>query len=131
MQQDFITLTTYTYPHDAELTALKALLDDHQVRYYVMDDHFLGVVPFDTQAIGGVKVRVISSQWGRANQLLQRLKQERPRELQPFDDEDAAWMAMRQAEEADRERQAKRLLRILALTVALGSGGTLLAWLLG
>jgi len=130
LAQDFTTLVSYTYPHDAELVALQAQLAQAGLQYYVMDQHFLGVLPFDSQAIGGVKVRVLDSQLGRAQAILDALKAQRPQVLEPIDEEDAAWMAERQAEEALRERDAKRFLTAVKITAALTVGGGLLAWLL-
>lgn len=127
---DFYTIVTYPYPHDAELVALKARLDQAGLDYYVMDHHFLSVVPFDTQAIGGVKVRVRGDQTGRALRLLRALQAERPLPIEPLDAEDAAWMAERAQEAEQRERYGKRFLRLLKLSGGLLGGGLLLRLLM-
>lgn len=121
--QDFVTVATYPYPHDAELVALKARLDDAELDYYVMDNNFLSVVPFDTQAIGGVKVRVLATQTGRAHRVLKELQAERPLPIKPLDEEDAAWMAERAAETEQRERYGRRFMRMLKLSGVLIGGG--------
>ena len=123
---DFVTLTTYPFPHDAELVALKARLDQAGLRYYVMDDNFLSVVPFDTQAIGGVKVRVWEPQLGQALQIWELLKEERPQGIEPIDSEDAAWMAERAQAEAQRGAKAKSTF----WTMGIVSGISLLGYLL-
>jgi hypothetical protein len=128
--QDFHTIVSYPYPHDAELVALRARLDDAGLDYYVMDHHFLSVVPFDTQAIGGVKVRVRGHQTGRAMTLLRELKAERPREIEPIDEEDAAWMAERAREGVARERYGRRLVRTLKISGGLLGSGLLVRLLL-
>ncbi|MEM9987586.1 MAG: hypothetical protein AAF804_21045 [Bacteroidota bacterium] len=123
---DFVTLTTYPYPHDAELVALKARLDQADLRYYVMDDNFLSVVPFDTQAIGGVKVRVWEPQLGQALQIWELLKEERPQVIQPIDPEDEAWMIERAKAEAQRGAKAKSTF----LAMGIGSGISILGYIL-
>jgi hypothetical protein len=130
MPQDFVTITTYPYPHDAELVALRARLDAAQLDYYVMDHHTLSIVPFDTQALGGVKVRVRQDQTGRAGALLRELQAERPRPIEPLDAEDAAWMAERTEQLQVREHYARRFLQALKLGAGLLAGGLLLQWVL-
>jgi len=130
MPQDFITIATYPYPHDAELVALKARLDAAQLDYYVMDHHTLSIVPFDTQAIGGVKVRVRQDQTGRASSLLRELKAERPRPIEPLDEEDAAWMAERAQQLQAREHYGRRFLQALKIGGGLLAGGMLVSLLL-
>jgi len=129
MQGDFITIATYPYPHDPELTALQARLTEAGLHFYVMDNNFLSVIPFDTQAIGGVKVRVHEEQLGRAQRVLEKLKAERPLPIEPLDEEDAAWMQERQEEAIKQEREGRRVLRVLGVGGGLLGLGALLRWL--
>lgn len=129
MQGDFVTIATFPYPHDPELTAFQARLTEAGLQYYVMDSHFLSVIPFDTQAIGGVKVRVPEEQLGRAQRVLDRLKAERPKPLEPMDEEDARWMMERKEEEIRQEKEGRKVLSVLGVGSGLVGIGALLRWL--
>lgn len=54
--KDFITIATYTYPH--EYTILRLLLDQESISYFFQNETMIGVFPFYSNALGGIKLQV-------------------------------------------------------------------------
>lgn len=52
----FVTAAIFTYPH--EITILKHLLEEAGLQFYFENETMASVVPFYTQALGGIKLKV-------------------------------------------------------------------------
>lgn len=53
---NFVTLATFTYPH--EYAVLKLLLEQKHVRFYFQNETIIGLVPFHSNAFGGIFLKV-------------------------------------------------------------------------
>ncbi len=54
--KDFVTIKTFTYPH--EYAVLKLLLDQEGISYFFENETMVGVFPFYSNALGGINLRV-------------------------------------------------------------------------
>lgn len=54
-----ITIHTFTAPHEAHLA--KAQLESSGIEAFVFDDNVVGIQPWYSHAVGGVKLRVFAS----------------------------------------------------------------------
>ncbi len=54
--KDFVTVKTYTYPH--EYAILKLLLDKEAISYFFENETMIGVFPFYSNALGGINLKV-------------------------------------------------------------------------
>lgn len=54
--KDFITLATFTFPH--EYAVLKLLLDQEDITYFFENETMVGVFPFYSNALGGIHLKV-------------------------------------------------------------------------
>ena len=57
--ESLVTILTFTAPHDAHLA--KAQLESCGIEAFVFDDNLVGIQPWYSQAVGGVKLRVFAS----------------------------------------------------------------------
>ena len=74
--QDFITVATYTYPH--EYTILKLLLDQESISYFFQNETMIGVFPFYSNALGGIKLQVHPKDKERVLQIIDDLDYNSP-----------------------------------------------------
>lgn len=54
--KDFVTLATFTYPH--EYAVLKLLFEQDNIRHFFQNETMIGVFPFYSNAIGGIHLKV-------------------------------------------------------------------------
>lgn len=65
----FVTAAVFTYPH--EIAILRHLLQDTGLQFYFENETMLSVVPFYTQALGGIKLKVHRNDLDTVNQILE------------------------------------------------------------
>lgn len=53
---EFVKLAVFTYPH--EYTVLKLLLEKNELRFFFQNETVIGVVPFYSNALGGIFLKV-------------------------------------------------------------------------
>lgn len=94
-QREFVTISTHLYPHDASLAILKARLDDEGIPFFMQDDHYVSIAPFESLAIGGVKLRIPSKFEQRVGELIHQMQNQPPIQEEEVDPEEAAWLAQR------------------------------------
>lgn len=70
--KDSVIIATYTYSF--EYTVLKTLLERANISYFFENETMLGVLPFHSQAIGGIKLRVHKEDAPKAKQIIEDLK---------------------------------------------------------
>lgn len=66
--KDFITIATFTYPH--EYMVLKLLLEQESISYFFRNETMIGVFPFYSNALGGIRLLVHQNDKDRAVQIL-------------------------------------------------------------
>lgn len=93
--REFTTISTHLYPHDASLAILKARLDDEGIPFFMQDDHYVAIAPFESLAIGGVKLRIPSRFENRVRELIHDMRNQPPVTEEEVDPEEAAWLADR------------------------------------
>ncbi|MCF8713605.1 DUF2007 domain-containing protein [Joostella atrarenae] len=54
--KNFVLVATYTYPH--EYLVLKYLLIDEEIPFFFENETMIGISPFYSNALGGIKLRV-------------------------------------------------------------------------
>ncbi len=94
-QREFVTISTHLYPHDASLAILKARLDDEGIPFFMQDDHYVSIAPFESLAIGGVKLRIPTRHEARVAELIAEMQNQPPTQEEEVDPEEAAWLAER------------------------------------
>lgn len=52
----FVTIANFTYPY--ECTILKHLLEQENLRFYFQNETVIGIVPFYSNALGGIFLKV-------------------------------------------------------------------------
>ena len=66
--KNFTTLAIFTYPH--EYAILKLLLEQQQINHFFQNETMVGVFPFYSNALGGIHLKVHSSDLQRAKEIL-------------------------------------------------------------
>lgn len=69
--KDFIRVVTFTYPH--EYAVLRNLLDQENIQYYFENETSIGVVPFYSNALGGIHLNVHPKDRQRVLQIIDQL----------------------------------------------------------
>jgi len=69
--KDFHTLAIFTYPH--EFAVLKLLLEQEHIRHYFLNEMSIGVFPFYSNALGGIHLKVHSTDFERAREIVESL----------------------------------------------------------
>lgn len=92
---EFTTIATHMYPHDAGLAILKARLTDEGIPFFMQDEHYVAIAPFESLAIGGVKLRIRTADEPLVRMLLSEMTPQPPITEEEVDPEDAAWIAER------------------------------------
>jgi len=67
-QESLVTIHTFTAPHEAHLA--KAQLESSGIEAFVFDDNVVGMQPWYSHAVGGVKLRVFVSDRAEALSVL-------------------------------------------------------------
>ena len=67
--QNFITLATFTYPF--EYAVLKLLLEKEAIRFFFQNETLVGLVPFYSNALGGIFLKVHPEDYPEALKILQ------------------------------------------------------------
>ena len=68
MQNKLVTIATFSYP--SELMIIKNILDNEQIKYFVMDQNTVQVFNFYSNAIGGIKLKVFEEDVENAIRIL-------------------------------------------------------------
>jgi Putative prokaryotic signal transducing protein len=68
MRDEFVTLRTVTWVHEAHL--IKSVLDAEGIEVLIPDEHTLGVNPLLSNALGGARVLVRADDLDRATAAL-------------------------------------------------------------
>lgn len=67
--QEFVKIAVFTFPH--EYAVLKLLLDQAEIRYFFQNETVIGVIPFYSNAMGGIFLKVHSEDLEDAKQILE------------------------------------------------------------
>jgi hypothetical protein len=54
--KDFKTIAIFTFP--SEYVVLKLLFDQHEINYVFLHETMIGVLPFHSNAFGGIRLQV-------------------------------------------------------------------------
>lgn len=68
---DFKTIAIYTFP--SEYAVLRLLLDQAQIRYMFQNETMIGVLPFHSNAFGGIRLKVHSEDIEKATKIITEL----------------------------------------------------------
>lgn len=69
--KDFETIAIFTYP--SEYAVLRLLLEHNQVRHVFQNETMIGVLPFHSNAIGGIRLKVHKEDIPLAEQIIKNL----------------------------------------------------------
>lgn len=69
---EFITVAVFDYPH--EITVLKHLLDQSELRYFFENETMMNIVPMYSQALGGIRLKVHPNDVETVQEILKKLK---------------------------------------------------------
>ena len=114
---EFVTISTHLFPHDATLAVLKARLDLEGIPYFMQDDHYVAIAPFESLAIGGVKLRTLARFEDRVKELMAEMAQQLPIPEEAVDPEDAAWVAERLHKSRQVQAKMNRWVPIIGGTI--------------
>lgn len=53
---DFVKIAVFTYPH--EYAVLKLVLEKNKIRFFFQNETAIGIVPFYSNALGGIFLKV-------------------------------------------------------------------------
>ena len=66
--QNFITIAVFTYPH--EYSVLRLLFEQAELRFFFQNETAIGVVPFYSNALGGILLKVHPEDFSEAKQII-------------------------------------------------------------
>ncbi|RMA66023.1 DUF2007 domain-containing protein [Ulvibacter antarcticus] len=66
--EDFETIAIFTFP--SEYVVLKLLFDQHEIRYVFLHETMIGVLPFHSNAFGGIRLQVHKNDIEEAKQIM-------------------------------------------------------------
>lgn len=69
--KDFETIAIFTYP--SEYAVLRLLFEHNQVRHVFQNETMIGVLPFHSNAIGGIRLKVHKEDIPLAEQIIKNL----------------------------------------------------------
>ena len=75
--KDFKTIAIYTFP--SEYAVLKLLFDQQEIRYIFLHETMIGVLPFHSNAFGGIRLQVHKDDIKKAQEIINDL--DHPSEL--------------------------------------------------
>jgi hypothetical protein len=67
----FQTLATFTYPH--EFAVLKMMLEEADIQFFFQNETMVGLMPFYSNAFGGIHLKVHRSDVPRAQEIIDEL----------------------------------------------------------
>lgn len=70
--KNFKLVATFTYPH--ECFVLKNVLDDQDIPFYLENETMVGISPFYSNALGGIKLFVHNHYVGYVKEILKNLE---------------------------------------------------------
>ncbi|KIA86950.1 hypothetical protein [Flavobacterium sp. AED] len=69
--EDFQTIAIFNYSH--EIVVLKHILDQEEIPYFFENETTLAVVPFYSNALGGIKLKVHVNDFEKVQEILDHL----------------------------------------------------------
>ena len=69
--KDFKTIAIFTYP--SEYAVLRLLLEHHHIRHVFQNETMIGVLPFHSNAIGGIRLKVHQDDIQQAEEIIENL----------------------------------------------------------
>ncbi|MCX2679050.1 DUF2007 domain-containing protein [Galbibacter sp. EGI 63066] len=69
--KNFVLVATYTYPH--EYLVLKNLLTEEDIPFFFENETIVGVSPFYSNALGGIKLKVHKDYANYVKELIEKL----------------------------------------------------------
>jgi phage FluMu protein Com len=72
MESKIIVIRRFDSPIEANIVKGK-LLDEH-IQCFLKDEHIVGIIPYYSTAVGGVKLMIFENDKERANELLNQLR---------------------------------------------------------
>jgi hypothetical protein len=69
--QDFKTIAIFTYP--SEYAVLRLLLEHHEIRHVFQNETMISVLPFHSNAIGGIRLKVHQDDIPLAEEIIENL----------------------------------------------------------
>ncbi len=69
--KEYILIAVFTYPH--ETLIVRNLLDTEGIRYMFLNETMVGIFPFYSNALGGIKLKVHPEDFKRAKSILEKL----------------------------------------------------------
>lgn len=74
--ENYKTLAIFTYP--SEYTVLRHLLQLNNIQYFFENETMISVLPFHSNAIGGIRLKVHPEDFLKAREILNDLNNESP-----------------------------------------------------
>ena len=71
VMEDFETIAIFTYP--SEYAVLELLFQQQQIRYVFQNETMIGVLPFHSNAFGGIRLKVHKDDIDKAQQIISEL----------------------------------------------------------
>lgn len=69
--EQFQTIAIFTYPSD--YAVLRLLLEQHEIRHVFQNETMISVLPFHSNAIGGIRLKVHPEDIHQAKEIIQNL----------------------------------------------------------
>jgi hypothetical protein len=69
--EHFKTIAIFTFP--SEYAVLRLLLEQHEIRYVFLHETMIGVLPFHSNAFGGIRLQVHQDDIEAARKIIQEL----------------------------------------------------------
>ena len=80
MGKDLVTIATFSFPAEAE--AFRLLLEEEGIRTYIADDNVAGTNWLYSNAVGGTKIQVATSDADRANEIIRQHEKSQKKRLE-------------------------------------------------
>lgn len=66
---NYIKIAVFTYPH--EYAVLKLILEQHKIRFFFQNETVIGIIPFYSNALGGIFLKVHPQDQEEAKKILE------------------------------------------------------------
>lgn len=67
--EHYKTIAIFTYP--AEYAVLRLLLEQHEIRHVFQNETMIGVLPFHSNAFGGIRLKVFEQDISKAKKIIE------------------------------------------------------------